>query len=201
MKENKTPYELGKNLFGKEGRGVVKSGREKFKLNGNPLPFNVLSFWQWSSSDLLNNRLRGILAEYIIASALDLLDTPREEWDAYDLLTKSGLKIEIKSASYLQSWEQDDFSKIVFGIKQTILNGKKARQSDVYIFAVLAHKDKKSIDPLELSQWDFYILKTSVLDEKLKDQKTITLSSLLKLQPKKVKYDEIKSEISRIENL
>jgi len=63
----------------------------------------------------------------------------------------------------------------------------------------LAHKDKKSVDPLNLSQWDFYILETKVLNNKVKTQKTITLSSLLKLNPTKIKYDNLKQEIERIE--
>jgi len=73
------------------------------------------------------------------------------------------------------------------------------RQSDIYIFCVLSHKDKNSVDPLDLSQWDFYILETKVLNEKVKTQKTITLSSLLKLDPIKIKYDNLKQEIEHIE--
>ena len=56
------------------------------------------------------------MAEFIVASAIEVLEKPREEWDAYDLIAKSGLKIEIKSSSYLQSWEQSELSKIIFGI-------------------------------------------------------------------------------------
>ena len=57
-----------------------------------------------------------MLAEFIVASAIDVLKNPREEWDAYDLITKEGLKIEIKSSSYLQSWDQTELSKIIFGV-------------------------------------------------------------------------------------
>ena len=76
---------------------IRKTGLEPFTLYDNDLPLNVLSFWQWSSSELLGNALRGKLAEYIVASAIDGLDRLREEWDEFDLITKSGLKIEIKS--------------------------------------------------------------------------------------------------------
>jgi len=155
----------------------------------------------------LGNALRGVLAEFIVASTIDILNKPREEWDAYDLKTKNGLKIEIKSSSYLQSWEQIELSKIIFGIQPTSnwdyatnkRSKEKIRQSDIYIFCVLSHKDKNSIDPLNLSQWDFYILETKVLNEQVKTQKTITLSSLLKLNPIKIKYDELKKEIEHIE--
>jgi hypothetical protein len=65
---------------------------------------------------------------------------------------------------------------------------------------VLSQKDKNSVDPLNLSQWDFYILETKILNEKVKTQKSITLSSLLKLNPIKIKYDSLKAEIEQIEN-
>ena len=186
---------------------VQKTGKEVFYLNGKKIPLDVLSFWKWSSSELLGNALRGVLAEFIVASTIDILDKPREEWDAYDLKSKNGLKIEIKSSSYLQSWEQTKLSKIIFGIQPTSdwdysINKRckeKIRQSDIYIFCVLSHKDKNSVDPLDLSQWDFYILETKILNEKVTVQKSITLSSLLKLNPIKIKYDELKEKIKLIE--
>lgn len=132
------------------------------------------------------------------------MEKPREEWDAYDLVTKQGLKIEIKSSSYLQSWRQDRLSKIIFGIQPTLVwedmnkrSQQPQRQADIYIFCVLSHKDKNTVNPLNLNQWDFYILDTEVLNAKVPKQKTITLSSLLKLEPIKVKYNDLKSEIHK----
>ncbi len=155
---------------------------------------------------MLGNALRGKLAEFIVASTINTLEKPREEWDAYDLITKDGLKIEIKSSSYLQSWNQQKLSKINFGIQPTVIweaNNKRStkakRQADIYIFCVLAHKDKETIDPLNLSQWDFYILDTDVLNKKIPTQKTITLSSLRKLNPVRVKYNQLKEEIEKQE--
>jgi hypothetical protein len=181
-----------------------KTGNEPFIFNDKQLPLNVTSFWQWSSSELLGNALRGMLAEFIVASTIDVLENPREEWDAYDLLTKKGLKIEIKSSSYLQSWEQTELSKIIFGIQPTIAwtsANKRSQeikcQADIYVFCVLAHKDKNTVNPLNLTQWDFYILDTKVLNEKVPNQKSITLSSLQKLNPTKVKYDRLKNELDK----
>jgi len=181
-----------------------KSGEEKFYFNDKKLPIDVLSFWQWSSSELLGNALRGVLAEFIVASTIDVLDNPREEWDAYDLQTKNGLKIEIKSSAYLQSWEQKKLSNISFGIQPTGDSQSnstiKTRKSDIYIFCVLAHTDKESVNPLDLSQWDFYLLDTNILNMKVPTQKTISLSSLLSLKPTHVKYDKLKEEIVKYEN-
>jgi len=179
---------------------VLKTGKESFVFNGDKLPINVLSFWQWSTSQLLGNALRGILAEFIVASAIDVLDSPREEWDAYDLMTKDGLKIEVKSSAYLQSWKQKELSKISFGIQPTKVwdesnnrSSESKRQADVYVFCVLAHNDQSTVNPLDLSQWEFYVLDTKVLNDKAPLQKTIALSSLLKLNPVKAAYSELES--------
>ena len=44
-----------------------KRGDDPFHINEEPLDFNLQSFWQWSSSDLVSNATRGIIAEYIVA--------------------------------------------------------------------------------------------------------------------------------------
>ena len=167
------------------------------------MPLTVLSFWQWSSSELLGNTYRGILAEFIVASALDLANTVREEWDEYDLCTKNGLKIEIKSSAYLQSWEQEKYSTISFNIPPTgtsqSQSSERNRKADVYIFCVLANKDPETINPLDLSQWDFYLLKTKTLNKKIGAQRTITLSSLERLEPIHTKYDGIAKQVKKLE--
>ena len=187
---------------------VSKIGEEPFYTKDGNLPINILSFWKWSSSELLGNALRGVLAEFIVASTIDALDTPREEWDAFDLITKNGLKIEIKSSAYLQSWHQKALSKIIFGIQPTVAwdsstnlrEIESKRQSDVYIFCVLHHKDKTTVDPLNLSQWAFYILETSILDDNKPKQKSITLSSLLKLNPIKVEYEDLTEALAKLDD-
>ena len=184
---------------------IKKTGEESFVFDDKKLPLDVLSFWRWSHSELLGNALRGVLAEFIIASAIDTLESPREEWDAYDLTTKDGLKIEVKSSAYLQSWRQKELSKISFGIQPTKIweefdkrSKESKRQADVYVFCLLAHKDKSTVDPLNLSQWEFYILDTAVLNEKIPLQKKITLSSLLTLNPIKVDYDGLSEQLIRL---
>ena len=54
----------------KELEITKRSGNEKFQNGSNNLDFNLLSFWQWSSSDVVSNATRGILAEYIVGKAL-----------------------------------------------------------------------------------------------------------------------------------
>lgn len=172
-----------------------KTGDEPFHRDGETLAPKLIDFWRWSASALLSNATRGVLAEYIVACALDVAASGRVEWDAYDLLSPEGAKIEVKSAAYLQSWAHPKLSAIRFDIRPTQLleNGANLvkRQAHVYVFCLLRHTDKTTVDPLNLEQWEFYILPTSVLDEKCATQKTIGLASLLKLHPFRAKYGEI----------
>ena len=180
-----------------------KNGNESLHDNENKIPFTLLSFWQWSSSDLVGNTLRGMFAEYIIATAVDGTKGTRTGWDAFDIETPNKIKIEVKSSAYIQSWVQTKLSPIKFGIQPTkgwdaktnTYSSQRVRQSDIYVFCVLAHKDKKTIDPLNLDQWVFYIVATKTLNKVLGNQKTITLSSLEKLKPIKVKYGSINETI------
>lgn len=59
---------------------VRKTGDERFQYKGQPLDQTLLGFWRWSASDLVSNATRGILAEYIVASALGIVEEVRDEW-------------------------------------------------------------------------------------------------------------------------
>jgi hypothetical protein len=60
----------------KQGVGR-KNGAERFHASGRTLPEQLLGFWQWSASDLLENATRGILAEYLAALDLGLAEGAR----------------------------------------------------------------------------------------------------------------------------
>lgn len=181
-----------------------KTGSEPIHRSGEATGNQLFGFWQWSSSDLLSNATRGILAEYIVACALGIADGVRAEWDAYDLLTSSGLRIEVKSAAYLQSWYHRELSRISFSIRPTrnwdaatnILAEDLRRQGDIYVFCVLNHKDKATVDPLNVDQWDFYVLSARTLNDRFPIQKAIALSSLLRLHPIKSTFHNLGEVVS-----
>ncbi|MCZ2247140.1 MAG: hypothetical protein LC111_00065 [Bacteroidia bacterium] len=183
-----------------------KSGEESFRAKGIPLENKLFGFWQWACSDLSSNIMRGILAEYIVASELEIAINTRREWDAYDLETNDGVKLEIKSASYLQTWVQRKFSEISFDIAPKKVWNASAneysneikRQADVYVFCLLHHKEKSTLDPLDLDQWTFYLLSTSVLNAEIPNQKSICLPALLNLNPVEVSFGEIGLAIKKI---
>ena len=176
-----------------------RTGSEQLRCGDVLLEQTLLDFWRWASSDLVSNTLRGVFAEYLVASALGLTATCRVEWEAFDLETPNGLRIEVKSAAYLQSWQQKALSEITFSIQPTRAwsdatsshADEPKRQADIYIFCLLHHQDKATVDPLDMNQWTFYLLAASVLDAKLPMQKSISLASLLKLNPVQCGYEEL----------
>jgi hypothetical protein len=195
----------GKNL----ARLVIepKSGHETFRSNGQDLGITLLDFWRWSVSDLVSNATRGVLAEFIVANALAIpIHSVRDEWSAFDLRTTEGVKVEVKSAAHIQTWYQSRLSPIFFRTPKTRaydpntnkLDFDAKRQADVYIFAVLRHQDKSTIDPLNVDQWEFYVVPTATLDARTRSQYGITLPTLKTLSGGPVTYVELRNEVRRV---
>lgn len=167
---------------------------------------DVSQFWSWAYSDLVGNTERGALAEFLVACAIGVQNKERVSWDRYDLLSPEGIAIEVKSSGYIQTWEQEKLSDISFGIQPTYgwdsntnqYDTIRHRQSDVYVFCVHKHTEQESINPLDISQWDFYILATSILNEKVGIQKRISLSSLVKKGALKCEYKDLHKKIIEI---
>lgn len=166
--------------------------------------FKCEDYWRWPHSDLISNAERGIVAEYIVGRATKSLGLNRVEWDAWDLTTPDGVKIEVKASGYVQSWEQEKPSTIRFTIGEA--NGWSAttntcddvpqRSADVYVFCIHTEFDKETADPLDTTRWEFVVLPTSVLNQRLGCQKTVGVSTLIKLGGKKYKYESLQEAIS-----
>jgi len=182
-----------------------KSGAEAFRCGGEAMGLRLVDFWQWATSDLVNNATRGILAEFIVASAIGAVSGARAGWDAVDLVA-GDLKIEVKSAAYLQSWFQKKYSEISFGIRETRewnavtgeMAAKAQRQADVYVFCLLDHKEKATVDPLNLDQWRFFVVRTGTLNEAFRGKKMIRLDELAKLGAVGVAYGELGRKIRSV---
>lgn len=163
----------------------------------------LLDFWRWAYSDLVGNAERGALAEYIVACALDIHHTERIAWDRYDLRTKEGISIEVKTSGYLQTWEQKTLSKIIFGIQPTYgwnshtnqYDHTQQRQADIYVFCVHKHTDQATINPLCISQWDFYLMPTKHLNQVFGNQKSVSLPALVNAGAEKCAYQQLKARI------
>ena len=166
-------------------------GDEPFHAGGESIGQTVLDFWRWAGADLLGNVWRGVLAEFLIARALDVTHEPRLEWAPYDLRTRSGVTVEVKSASYRQSWQQSRPSNITFDIAPRKQEWNSAtnemrtlvvprRLADVYVFCLLGREDlaKDDTDPLDVDQWAFYVAARALLDRQHPRQRTIGINPL-----------------------
>ena len=178
------------------------TGNEHFLYNGIPINRLLLDFWSWQSSELLSNTLRGALAEYIVATALDIdSGASRVNWYEYDLLY-GNTRIEVKSSAYLQSWEREGFSRISFTIYPARPvtaslwdDDDISRHSDVYVFCLFKSKDRETANPMMLEQWDFFVVKTSDIDKKLGNQRTISVSTIKSLPHIQCTYDGLRQSI------
>ena len=129
----------------KQIKATPKTGQETVSDNGVNTKYTLWDFWRWSVSDILSNATRGRFAEFIVGTAIGLDPMNlRDEWGAYDLTTDEGIKIEVKSASYIQSWNQNKLSTISFSIKPSrywdeetnMQRGEPKRHADLYVFCL-----------------------------------------------------------------
>lgn len=183
------------------------TGKEHFE-GGD---FSVLEFWQYGFSNLNSNIIRGSLAEFIVENLLKNKEEIkiRNPWGDFDVLYKNK-KIEIKCSSYLQDWDQDNFSKITFsGLKAKGLywstavgkfnkDAQKEYKADIYILCLVNHKDPKTLNLLDLNQWSFYILTKEELKNISNNGSSISLAKLEKCNILPLRYKEVKDYINRI---
>lgn len=180
------------------------SGNENFWYDGMPLPHLVCDFWAWSSSDLLKGTLRGVLAEFIVATAIgEDMSSAHEDRKAWDLEMVCGdeiCKIEVKSSAFVNAGAREGLSSASFSIAPSrrselgkkVLGASQARRaSDVYVFCLFASKDREASNPLILDDWQFIVIPTPTLDWSCPGQKTISLRSLLKLRSARVDYGNL----------
>jgi hypothetical protein len=160
----------------------------------------VRDFWAWALSDLRGNTVRPMLAEFLVAQALGAATLPRIEWDAYDVLTPEGVRVEVKSSAYVQAWTQARPSSIRFGG----LNGRTwdsaagyaasaTYNADVYVFALVTARDHASYDPLDLAQWRYWVLPRQIVEGT--GQKSLTLPRVESLAREPVSHDGLSQAV------
>ena len=201
--EEKTKHQLGKEHTTE--RAELLNGNEAFMQNGIELGFNVMDYWRFQFSNLVDNL--GYVAEFLIAQALSK-DEPDNcnGWTVYDVGYR-GKRIEVKATSYWQSWKASHIisEQRNFSIRKTYLdyqNNKsdKARQNDIYIFCLDKGRDEKSSNPMNLENWVFYVVPTKVINEMFGNQKVLSLKRLEKIEKygEGITYDQIKENVDNI---
>ena len=182
-------------------------GSETFLFQGSQVSKSpsIIDFWRWCCSDLQDNVTRGILAEFVVASALGIKLGVRESWADFDLVTEKGIRVEVKSSGLLQSWPQKKLSSANFGQlksrKWEPLVGYVDEQTfggDVYVFCVQTAETHGDYDSMELSQWTFYVVGRKAMESI--DQKTISLAALKRLGLQEVSYEGLDEAVNNVWN-
>ncbi len=141
---------------------------------------SLLEFWRWAFSDLCDDDLKGIFAEWLVMKLLGVSGVRRMSWANSDVITQDGVRIEVKASSYWQSWKLlDEFGAVrvppLYSISdktRITFSGLKARdaitvpdsskpqllKSHIYVFAFQNEKNIERWNAMDLSQWEFYAL-------------------------------------------
>lgn len=180
------------------------TGDERFITRASVVAPTVLDFWRWSTADLMSNATRGILAEFIVGTALGVTGEIREEWAPIDLTYKE-TPIEVKGAGYLQAWGQDKLTVPKFGVTKAQYYdrttgeycGERRRHAVLYVFCLHHCCDAMQVNPLDLDQWSFYVTPTSLLEQHFPTADVMSLRQLEKVGASPVSYSCLREVVDR----
>jgi hypothetical protein len=148
----------------------------------------LLDFWKWAFSDLCDDDLKGIFAEWLVHKLLGVSSIRRISWANSDLIISDKVTIEVKATSYWQSWKLIDGkglprpkplysvplndSKIRFAgltardaTSVADMSTSRALKSQMYVMAFQHEKDIERWDAMDLSQWEFYVIQAEDLSK------------------------------------
>ena len=176
-------------------------------VNGNEsLGINMLDFWKYQYSNIYD--MQEYIAEFIVGKALGI-DEPmnRDGWTLWDI-DYQGKRIEVKQTSYYHSWQEKIANGKIsqqrtFSITPAFTRYKDSttsyeRQNDIYVFCLNIGTNEEESYPLDMANWEFYVVPTSVINENCTPaQKSISLGKVRKLAPL-TKYEELKNVIDSI---
>jgi len=179
------------------------------RFGGGPECVNrrtISDFWQWAYSDLMQNVERGVLAEYIVATLLGVDNELRIPWLAYDLKLPNGKTVEVKTMSLLQAWYQKELSNPRVVIKPTrkwdpktnIMEDTPKFHSDLYVICFFTADNHDTADPLNLAQWEFYVLPKKRIKGFWKERKSISLKFLTGKSVKSTTAFKLRDEVIKL---
>ena len=157
----------------------------------------VTDFWRWAYSDLRDNVSRGVLAEWLVGLSLGCVkEGVRTAWGNFDLIC-DGIRIEVKSAAYLQAWTTPRHSRISFGRLSGIAwdadTGKwdtaRTYRADVYVFAIQTAREHSLFDPLDVAQWEFWVADQAAV--KARGVRSLSLAGVKALAKGPLEYKDL----------
>ena len=201
-------------LFGRSGTDRIKV-RTMGPGTPDTVPGVQLSaeqletFRRWALGTLVETRNRGLFAEWLVGTALGVVEQERLEWDQADLRYQDRL-IEVKASGRGQVWPQNKPSTPTFDIKQrsrswnaqtnTIEEFDQPRRvADLYVFCLHQSYPATNSNVADPNEWKFWVVSTETIDAELGDQKTIGLSRLGQLADP-VSWGELAKKVENIVN-
>ena len=167
-----------------------------------------VNFDRWATGNLVDNRNRGIFAEWLVGQALGVIgdDDVRKEWDAVDLRF-GDLTIEVKASGLSQTWNLLVPSTPRFGIPRQkrawfadtddwIVYDEPKRSASIYVFCLHQSVPATNENVADPDSWSFWVVATSTIDDELDDQSSVGVSTLNRLA-KPVGWSEIKAAVKR----
>ncbi|HET9767755.1 MAG TPA: hypothetical protein VFS60_12950 [Thermoanaerobaculia bacterium] len=154
----------------------------------------VEAFWRWAYGDLCDDDVKAAYAEWLVALLLGLPQQRRNTGTRSDLITPGGVRLEVKSSAYWQSWKYVGEDGALQLPEVTNLSsppatrvhfrGLRALHSDLYVFCMQTQLDLQKWDALDLAQWEFYLLERRQLEGigVGANRRSITLGTLRRMQ-------------------
>ena len=177
-------------------------GSDKFLFDNMETNMSMLDFWEFKFCNIFD--IQGDIAEFIVSKALGIDKAFNiDYWTLYDI-DYNGVRVEVKETSYYHPWNKNRPVSMArsFGITKANSSyddkeheNRFERQNDVYVFCLVTGFTAEESYPLNLNNWEFYIVPTKNINEKCGNQKTISLQRLKQLGFVPKRYDEIKSTI------
>ena len=125
---------------------------------------NVLSFYRWAFGDLTEQDSDvGSLAEYLVGDLLGCLPPTRKEHAPFDLITKSGVTIEVKATTHKYAREgRTPYYRWKVFTQSEALKGNRVI-ADYWLFLIASFPRETSRTPrvvqaFDLKNWKVYVV-------------------------------------------
>ena len=173
---------------------------------------DVESYHRWAAGNLVDNRNRGVFAEWLVGQALEALGGSefRQEWNPWDLDYRDA-RIEVKASGLSQSRSPDQASRRptfdIAAAKWVWLdetaswqeNDQGRRPADVYVFCLHQSVPATNANVADPATWRFWVVSARTLDKRLGAQKSVGIASLDGLA-ESVGWTEIKASVDLLIN-
>lgn len=78
----------------------------------------------------------------------------------------------------------------------TYADGRQ-RNADVFVFALLSETDRARIDPLDVAQWQFYVLSRRTIESRAGNAQTLSLKRLTQLGAEISDFPSLRAVVER----